>query len=75
MVRIFNTKHLEWVDGGETSLNYFELFMDTSADLPTDVYQFSEGTAKYKISQGSLAYDISTGDMYMMNSSGSWIKQ
>lgn len=75
MLTLFNTKHLSWVDGGETSLNYYEMFADTLADMPSDVYHFSTATEKYKISQGSLVYVISSGEMYMMNSSGSWIKQ
>jgi hypothetical protein len=74
MLNIFNTKHMVWEDG-ETSVNYYELFIDDVTDLPSDVYYFSTDDAKYKIMQGSMAYDISNGDMYMMDSSGSWIKQ
>lgn len=74
MITIFNTKHIKWEDE-DTSVNYFELFMDSASELPSDVYYFSTATEKYKISQGSLAYDISTGDMYMMKSNGSWVNQ
>ena len=73
MLSIFNTKHMTWEDE-TTSVNYYELFLDSAEDLPDDVYCFSTGDIKYKIMQGSLAYDISTSDMYMINSSGTWIK-
>jgi hypothetical protein len=46
MLTIFNTKHLSWVDDGETSLNYYEMFADTSVDLPSAVYHFSTTTEK-----------------------------
>jgi hypothetical protein len=75
MVSIFNMKHVDWVDDGETSLCYYELFLDSSSDLPSDLYMFSTATAKYKIAQGSLAYDIGGVAMYMMKSDGTWVKQ
>ena len=74
MLSIFNTKHMTWEDES-TSVNYYELFIDSAEDLPNDVYYFSTDDIKYKIMQGSLAYDISTSDMYMINSSGTWVKQ
>ena len=74
MISIFNTIHKTWEDE-TTSVNYYELFLDSADDLPDDVYYFSTDEIKYKIMQGSLAYDISTGDMYMINSSGTWVKQ
>ena len=75
MLSIFNTKHITCTDDGQTSVNYYELFMDSSADLPDDLYAFSNESCKYKISQGSLAYDISAAEMYMMETDGTWIKQ
>jgi hypothetical protein len=74
MLSIFNTEHKGWEDQN-TSLNYYELFMDNSDELPTDPYYFSTDKARFKIAQGSLAYDISTGTIYIMNSEGSWIQQ
>lgn len=75
MLSIFNTKHISWTDQGQTSLNYYELFMDSIDDLPTDLYMFSNESGSYKISQGSLAYDISAAEMYMMETNGTWVKQ
>jgi hypothetical protein len=75
MRTIYNTKHITWIDDGNTSLCYFEFFMDSAADLPSDLYCFSSDSARYKIAQGSIAYDIATSDAYMVNSSGAWIKQ
>ena len=46
------------------------VYCDTAADLPA-VNAFSQGN----LVQGSKAKDIDTGDEYMMNSSGTWIKQ
>lgn len=75
MRSIFNTKHLAWEDNGETSVNYYEIFMDSASDLPDDLYVFSNESCKYKIAQGSLAYDISTSEIYMMETDGTWIVQ
>ena len=75
MLTIFNQKHMKWEDNGETSVCYYELFMDSASELPTDLYCFSNQSYKYKIGQGSLAYDITTSDMYMMKTDGTWIKQ
>ena len=75
MVSIFNTKHIEWVDDGETSLCYFEIFVDSASELPSDPYYFSTASGKYKLAQGSLAYDISGKAMYMMKSDATWVKQ
>lgn len=75
MLSIFNTKHIGWTDDGQTSVNYYELFMDSAADLPTDLYMFSNESSKYKIAQGSLAWDISKSDMYMMETDGTWVVQ
>ena len=75
MLSIFNTKHIGWEDNNTTSVNYYELFLDSEADLPDDLYYFSTETTKYKMMQGSLAYDIATGTMYMLQSDGTWIEQ
>ena len=74
MLSIYNTKHITW--SGTTSINYYELFADTTSDIPSDLYIFSSPEkGQYKISQGSLCYVIATGDMYMVNSEGTWINQ
>lgn len=73
MYTIFNTKHLGWEDDNTTAVCYFEIFMDSASDLPSDVYALSTANAKYKIAQGSLAWDIETGDMYQMKSDGTWV--
>ena len=75
MITIYKREHMGWEDNETTAVDFFEIFLDTSSDLPTDVYQFSTETSRYKIGQGSLAYDISTGDMYMMQSDGTWVVQ
>lgn len=73
MLTVYNNKHLTWM--GNTSINHYEMFIDSPADLPNNPYYFSTDKDSYKIAQGSLAWDISAGEMYMMNSSGAWIKQ
>ena len=73
MITIYKRTHLRWE--GPVSLSYFEFFMDSVSDLPSDVYYFSSENDKYKIAQGSLAYDISTSGMYMMDSTGTWVQQ
>lgn len=45
---------------------------DAAADLPA---ADQTGTAGYTIVRGSKALDIATGDRYIMDSSGSWVKQ
>lgn len=45
---------------------------DAAADLPA---ADQTGTAGYTIVRGSKALDLATGDRYIMNSSGSWVKQ
>lgn len=75
MLSIFNQKHLRWEDNGVTSVCYYELFMDSATELPTDLYCFSNKSYRYKIGQGSMAYDITTGDMYMMKTDGTWVQQ
>lgn len=47
-----------------------DLYVDTSADLV--VLAFFDGI---RLLPGSTAHDIATGDIYMLNGSGSWIKQ
>lgn len=73
MLTIFNTKHITWIENDTTSLNYYELWADTTDDIPSDVYCFStEGKGRYKMAQGSLIYIISDGSMYMLNSNDEW---
>lgn len=73
MITIYSNTHLGWQ--GNTSINHYELFIDSTSDLPSDPYYFSSEKGTYKIAQGSMAYDISTATMYMMNSSGTWVEQ
>ena len=47
-----------------------DLYVDTAADLAG--LAFFDGI---KLLPGSTAHDIATGDLYMLNGSGSWIKQ
>lgn len=48
--------------------------MDIYADTAADLSGLDNLDGVYFLS-GSTAYDISTGDLYMMNSSGTWILQ
>lgn len=75
MLKIQDTKHVEWIDGGETSLNVYVLIADTTADIPSDPYCFSTEKDKYKIAMGSVVWVIADGDLYMINSSDTWVKQ
>lgn len=79
MVSIFSSKHVGW-EGKEVgqvlcSLNIFILFADSLADLPTDLYYFSSDKGRYKITQGSIAYVISSSELYMLDSTGTWVQQ
>ena len=47
-----------------------DLYVDTDADLAG--LSFFDGI---RLLPGSTAHDIATGDLYMLNGSGSWIKQ
>lgn len=73
MLTVYKRIHMGWE--GNTAIDFFELFIDSDADLPADVYYFSTESNRYKIAQGSLAYDITNSDMYMMKSDGTWVKQ
>ena len=75
MLSIFNTVHKFWEEENTVSVNYYELFVDSTDDLPDDVYCFSTDSMRYKIMQGSVAYDISTSDIYMLASDGTWAVQ
>ena len=75
MLKIQDTKHVEWIDDGETSLNVYVLIADTTADIPSDPYYFSTDMDKYKIAMGSVVWVIADGDLYMINSSDTWVKQ
>lgn len=72
MIEVFNRKHLRW--DGETAIDYFEIFIGSSSELPAVDY-FSDAVSKYKIAMGSLALDVSTGDLYQMQSNDTWKKQ
>ena len=74
-LRIQNTKHLRWEEDNTVSVNYYELIADSVSDIPTDPYCFSTDTDRYKIAMGSIVYVIFTSEMYMYQSSGTWIKQ
>ena len=73
MLTVYKRIHMGWE--GNTAIDFFQLFLDTIADLPDDIYAFSTDKAQYKISQGSIAYDIETGTVYMMQSDGTWVEQ
>lgn len=75
MISIFNTVHKSWEEDNTVSVNYYELFVDSDAELPDDPYCFSTDNMRYKIMQGSIAYDISTSDIYMFTSDGEWVQQ
>lgn len=46
-----------------------ELYVDEVTDLPTN-----EEGARIKYHQGTIAYVINDAKMYVMNSSGNWVK-
>lgn len=72
MIQIYNNKHLTW--DGTTSINHYELFADTVADLPSDPYYFSSPEkGSYKIAQGSIAWVIDVSEIYMLDSEGTWV--
>lgn len=75
MLSIFNIKHITWIDDGDTSLDYYELFADSDADIPSDVYCFSSEKGRFRIAQGSMIYVIGTSAMYMLNSESEWVEQ
>ena len=57
-------------EDGDESL--CDIQCDTAADLPA---ADQTGTAGYTIVRGSTALDLATGDRYIMDSSGSWVRQ
>lgn len=57
-------------EDGDESL--CDIQCDTAADLPA---ADQTGTVGYTIVRGSKALDLTTGDRYIMDSSGSWVKQ
>lgn len=72
MIQIYNNKHLTWDD--TTSINHYELFADTVTDLPSDPYCFSSPDGgNYKMAQGSIAWVIDVSELYMLDSSGTWV--
>ena len=75
MLSIFNIKHITWTDDGDTSLDYYELFADSDADIPSDVYCFSSEKGRFRIAQGSMIYVIGTSVIYMLNSESEWVEQ
>lgn len=75
MLKIHDTKHITWIDDEQTSLNFYVLIADTTADIPSDPYCFSTDMDKYKIAMGSVVWVIADGDLYAFNSSDTWVKQ
>jgi hypothetical protein len=75
MLKIHDTKHITWIDDEQTSLNFYVLIADTTADIPSDPYYFSTDMDKYKIAMGSVVWVIADGDLYAFNSSDTWVKQ
>ena len=72
MLSVYNRVHKYW-ETTNVSVCYYEFFIDSSSDLPTDTSSFSEDGVTYKIMQGSLAYDVNADNLYMMNSGGIWV--
>ena len=73
MLSVYNIKHLGW-ESPNISLDHYDLFCDTTDDLPDDPYYFSSETkGRFRIAQGSIAWIINTADVYIYNSSGEWI--
>lgn len=72
MLRVHNVKHIKTnvVNHVTTVVRYYEFFCDSTSDLPNKNLD-SESI----IDMGSIAYVINDGDMYMMDSTGTWIKQ
>lgn len=72
---IFNIKHMYWEDDNTTSVDHYELIVDTVSDIPQDMYYFSTEKGRYRIAQGSIAYVVSDGAVYICDSTGAWIEQ
>lgn len=68
MISLKQSYEIEY-DGTENTAR-FDLFADTASDL-TGLTHFDD----IKLLQGSDTLDISTGDHYILQSSGTWIKQ
>ena len=74
MLSIFNVTHKTW-ENETTSVDFYELFADTATDLPTDPYYFSSNKGSFKIAHGSIAWVIDVAELYMFNSSNTWVLQ
>ena len=73
MLSVYNMKHLGW-ESPNISLDHYDLFCDTTDDLPDDPYYFSsDEKGRYKIAQGSIAWIINTAEVYIYNSTGEWV--
>lgn len=53
--------------GGRTDYNYKELFLDSQAEL--------QSIDTNTLCPGSIAYIIASGDVYILNSSKTWVIQ
>lgn len=70
MVTIKNKKYINYgLKKGEKSVVEAELWVDSSAELPT-----VDGIEGLTLAQGSIAYAIQSGEMYVMDSTGTWYK-
>lgn len=74
MLSVYNIKHLGW-ESPNISLDHYELFCDTTDDLPDNPYYFSSAEkGRFKMAQGSVAWIINTADVYIYNSEGTWVQ-
>lgn len=74
MLSVYNMKHLGW-ESPNISLDHYDLFCDTTDDLPDNPYYFSSAEkGRFKIAQGSVAWIINTADVYIYNSEGNWVQ-
>lgn len=74
MLSVYSMKHLGW-ESPNISLDHYDLFCDTTDDLPDNPYYFSSAEkGRFKIAQGSVAWVINTADVYIYNSEGTWVQ-